>query len=74
MAATKREQRQYTDERLVFVPSDGGYGADGYDGRRWHIRPVMTGWRLEFADPGDEQSTYAGTHGTLERAIEVASW
>ena len=74
MATTKSDLSQRTDGRLVFVPSDGGYGADGYDGRRWLIRPVMTGWRLEFTDSGDEQPTYAGTHGTLERAIEVASW
>ncbi len=74
MAATKKEQRQHTDDRLAFVSSDEGYVADGFDGRRWRIRPVMAGWRLEFADPGDEESTYAGTHGTLERAIAVAAW
>lgn len=74
MAPTKKAQGLRTDDRLAFVSSDEGYVANGYDGRRWRIRPVMTGWRLEFADPGDEQPTYAGTHGTLQRAIEVATW
>jgi hypothetical protein len=74
MTATKKEQRQQTDDRLVFMSSDEGYVADGCDGRRWLVRPVMAGWRLEFSDPGDEEPTYAGTHGTLERAKEVATW
>ena len=73
MAITKKAQGQHTEERLAFAPSNEGYVADGYDGRRWHIRAVMTGWCLEFSDPGDEQLTYAGTHGTLERAIQAAA-
>jgi hypothetical protein len=73
MAPTQNEQAPPTDDRLAFVPGEGGYVAEGDEGRTWHIRPVVTGWRLEFADQGDEQPTYAGTHGTLERAKHAAT-
>lgn len=41
--------------------------------REWRVAKVVTGWRLEFRDEGDELATYAGTHPTVERAIEEAS-
>lgn len=37
-------------------------------GREWFISPTSTGWRLEFTDPGDERTTYAGTFATIGAA------
>ena len=45
--------------------------ADG--GRRWRVTQCMTGWRLEFRDEGDLTSTYAGTHVSLESAMNEAT-
>lgn len=42
-------------------------------GRTWRICEERTGWRLQFADPGDHTATNAGVHRTLEAAIAEAS-
>ena len=43
------------------------------DNREWRVVKVVTGWRLEFRDDGDELATYAGTHPTVEHAMDEAS-
>jgi hypothetical protein len=44
-----------------------------HDNREWRVVKAVTGWRLEFRDDGDELATYAGTHPTVEHAMEEAS-
>ena len=41
--------------------------------REWRVVKVLTGWRLEFRDDGDALATYAGTHPTVEHAMDEAS-
>ena len=36
------------------------------------MRQVLTGWRLEYRDPGESGATYAGTHGSLDLAMTEA--
>jgi hypothetical protein len=43
------------------------------DDREWRVVKVLTGWRLEFRDDGDDEATYAGTHPTIEHAMQEAS-
>jgi hypothetical protein len=58
---------------IEFQNDDNTYSGVGSNGRRWRIRPAFTGWRLEFRDPHDRASTYAGTHPTLRAAQAEAS-
>jgi hypothetical protein len=53
---------------IRFVNFDETHSGTGRGDRRWVIRPHLTGWRLEFRDPGDVTATYAGTHNTLKAA------
>jgi hypothetical protein len=55
-----------------FVLRDGGYAGSGPRDRRWRITSVVTGWRLDFIDPGDATATYAGTYGSLDAAEREA--
>lgn len=58
---------------VQFTDTHGSYSGDGLHGREWHITRALTGWRLEFRDPGDTEPTYAGTHPTLALAQVEAS-
>ena len=58
---------------IDFNETDGTYAGTGAGERRWLITEVYTGWRLEFWDPGDVDTTYAGTHTTLEAAQAEAA-
>lgn len=53
---------------LDFTDDHGTYSGVDEHGRQWCITRTVTGWRLEFRDPGDLTATYAGTHPSLERA------
>lgn len=59
-------------DSLSFAERPDGYWGTGPKGRCWHISKVITGWRLDFRDPGDESSTYAGIHGTVDLAKREA--
>ena len=52
-------------EVIEFSFHEGTYTGVGRDGRRWRITRAVVGWRLEFRDPGDRASTYAGTHASV---------
>ncbi|MGZ5417252.1 MAG: hypothetical protein ACXWDI_08750, partial [Nocardioides sp.] len=58
---------------ITFVEDEHGYWATDDDHRRWHVMKVFTGWRLEFRDPGDDEPTFAGVHGTLQAAMREAA-
>ena len=65
-----QQQRRHV---ILFTEAPNGYWGDGAGQRRWHITKTVTGWRLEFLDPGDASPTYAGVHSTLDRAkLEAA--
>lgn len=59
---------------IEFTHRDGSYTGVGPGERQWHISTSLTGWRLEFRDPGDAVATYAGTHGSLAAAQREANW
>jgi hypothetical protein len=56
-------------KEVTFVEDEHGHWATDGDHRRWHIVQVITGWRLEFSDPGDDEPTFAGIHGSLQAAM-----
>jgi hypothetical protein len=58
---------------VVFQEYDGTWVGIGERGRRWRVVPTAAGWRLEFRDPGSPVATYAGTHPTLESAMDDAT-
>ena len=58
---------------ITFVADGPGYRGTGIGGRSWCITRALTGWRLEFRDPGDDELTYAGIFGSMERAVQEAS-
>ena len=58
---------------LAFQECDGAMVGVGTGGRRWRVFQTLTGWRLEFQDAGDEAATYAGTHGSLQSAMDEAA-
>lgn len=58
---------------ITFVEDPLGHWATDGDHRRWHIIKVVAGWRLEFSDPGDDEPTFAGVHGTLQAAMREAA-
>lgn len=60
------------DHSLSFTERADGYWGTGPHGRCWHISKVVTGCRLDFRDPGDVVSTYAGIHGTVDLAMHEA--
>ena len=60
-------------KEITFVEDEHGHWATGGDNRRWHIAKVITGWRLEFSDPGDDEPTFAGVHGSLQAAMREAA-
>ena len=53
---------------IDFQYDKGSYSGTGRHGRLWRMCPTVTGWRLEFTDPGDGEPTYAGTFTTLHVA------
>jgi hypothetical protein len=55
-----------------FQEHHGDYVGVGEAGRSWCISKTLTGWRLEFQDPGDVTPTYAGTHASLVLAEREA--
>ncbi len=60
------------NDPLAFTEKADGYWGTGSQGRCWHISKVVTGWRLDFRDPGDAASTYAGIHATVDLAKREA--
>lgn len=58
---------------MEFRKHGGDYLAHSRGGRRWWIWSVCSGWRMEFRDPADADSTFAGTFGTLRAAQAEAS-
>lgn len=60
------------DGAFSFIERLDGFWATGPRGRCWHISKVLAGWRLDFRDPGDNASTYAGTHASVDRAKREA--
>ncbi len=81
MRGTTTAQERVRDARdapgeapgIDFVHRDEVYTGVGVNGRLWHIHVVRSGWHLEFRDPGDARSTYAGTHASLLAAQGEAS-
>lgn len=61
-------------EEISFIEDEHGLSGIGAHQRCWHITRAVTGWRLEFHDPGDDQHTFAGVHGSLAEAKREASW
>lgn len=58
---------------IDFHNYDGTYSGLGAGARMWRITSTLTGWRLEFRDPGDETATGAGVHRTLAAAQKEAA-
>jgi hypothetical protein len=52
---------------------DGTYSGEGAGRRMWRITPTLTGWHLEFRDPGDTAATNVGRHRTLVAAQNEAN-
>lgn len=58
---------------IDFQETTGVFRGSGSSGREWRISRALTGWRLEFTDPGDLVATFAGVHSTLSAAKAEAS-
>ena len=58
---------------IHFHSDEGAHSGTGTGDREWQITACYTGWRLEFRDPGDLASTYAGTHATVAAAMTEAN-
>lgn len=58
---------------IDFHESQGVFSGTGTFGRQWRIARTLTGWRLEFSDPGDPAPTFAGVHVTVAAAQAEAS-
>jgi hypothetical protein len=58
---------------IEFQETAGEFRGTGSSGREWRISRALTGWRLEFTDPGDLAATFAGVHSTLSAAKTEAS-
>jgi hypothetical protein len=60
-------------ETIRFVAGvDGTMTGEGFGGRHWRVSRVLTGWQLEFTDPGDLFPTNAGISRTRDGAIAEA--
>lgn len=59
------EDRSAGGNVIEFSFYQGIYTGIGREGRHWRITRAVVGWRLEFRDPGDRTSTYAGTHASV---------
>lgn len=69
---TADESREAGASAPHFHQHEGSYYGKGKGGRNWRITETLTGWRLEFRDPGDSAATYAGTHATVALAEREA--
>jgi hypothetical protein len=58
---------------IDFRENEGLYVGSDSSGRRWRITRTVTGWRLEFIDPGDAGPTNAGLHATVAAAQAEAN-
>ncbi len=58
---------------IDFRQNGGLYVGSDTSGRRWRITRTVTGWRLEFIDPGDAGPTNAGVHATVAAAQAEAN-
>ena len=58
---------------VVFQEYNRAWVGIGERGRRWRVIQTVAGWRLEFRDAGSPVATYAGTHPTLESAMDDAT-
>ena len=52
---------------ITFEEVGETWHGEGRYGRRWVITRVLTGWRLQFVDPGGAPVN-SGVYGTLEQA------
>ena len=70
-----RRARNDGRERMsvVFQEQNGAMVGLGEHGRLWRVVETVSGWRLEFRDAGDTGPTYAGTHRSLESAMDEAA-
>jgi hypothetical protein len=57
---------------IDFHESEGVFRGTGRSGREWRITRAVTGWRLDFTDPGDATPTFAGVHVTVTAAMTEA--
>jgi hypothetical protein len=57
-----------TPVTIDFLENNGAYTGTGKGGRQWRITRALTGWRMEFRDPGDTVATYAGVHVSVKAA------
>ena len=60
-----RERPDAPADLIEFVHRSGSYIGTGRGSRAWRITHKSSGWCLEFRDPGDAESTYAGTHASI---------
>jgi hypothetical protein len=56
---------------IAFEESGGVWRGAGARGRQWVITPILTGWRLQFVDPG-RPPVNSGTYRTVADAIAGA--
>lgn len=68
-----RERPGAPADLIEFVHRSGSYIGTGRGSRAWRITHKSSGWCLEFRDPGDAESTYAGTHASMEAAQREAN-
>ena len=72
-AVRRRREARAARPPLAFVEQDGVHVSTAETERRWRIRPCVTGWRLEFRDPGDVRHTNAGVFSSVQAAMREAS-
>jgi hypothetical protein len=58
---------------ITFSEDRGVHSGTGRGDRHWRITACYTGWSLEFREPGDTTTTYAGRFTTLQAAMTEAS-
>jgi hypothetical protein len=57
---------------VEFTLSHGVHSGTAEGGRAWSIHEEITGWRMEFRDPGDRKPTNAGLFRTPKDAMTEA--
>ncbi len=72
-AESRRLVTSQRHEAIDFREAGGVYSGVGTMGRRWRITRAVTGWRLDFMDPGDTAPTNAGLHASVSAAQTEAN-
>ena len=67
-AESRRLVTSQGHEDIEFLEVEGVYAGVGTSGRQWRITRAVTGWRLDFTDPGDTAPTNAGLHVSVAAA------